>query len=146
MTRERLRQFDSLVQELVEEQERLARELRHARRVEETCGVGCLFGMDYLEAAKARVQELSARREDEVAEIRIWVERIPDSLTRRAFKLRFLDGLPWGRDRAADGIRLGQRAADAVRAVSGGTRRLTKLRDLENPVDTRFESVRKGTL
>lgn len=96
MTRERLRQFDSLVQELVEEQERLARELRHARRVEETCGVGCLFGMDYLEAAKTRVRELSAQREDEVAEIRIWVERIPDSLTRRAFKLRFLDGLPWG--------------------------------------------------
>ena len=58
--------------------------------------MGCLFGMDCLEAAKTRVRELSAQREDEVAEIRIWVERIPDSLTRRAFKLRFLDGLPWG--------------------------------------------------
>lgn len=95
MTRERLRQFDSLVQELVEEQERLARELRHARRVEETCGVGCLFGMDYLEAAKTRVRELNARREDEVAEVRGWIDGVADSMTRRALRLRFLDGLAW---------------------------------------------------
>lgn len=96
MTRERLRQFESLIQELHEEQERMAREARHVRRMEETYGVGCLFGVDYLEATKERVRELLGRREDEIAEIRLWVECIPDSLTRRAFKLRFLDGLSWG--------------------------------------------------
>ena len=96
MTRERLRQFESLIQELHEEQERMARESRHVRRMEETYGVGCLFGVDYLEATKERVRELLGRREDEIAEIRLWVECIPDSLTRRAFKLRFLDGLSWG--------------------------------------------------
>ena len=46
MTRERLEQYESLMQELAEEQERLARETRHARRIEETYGVGCLFGAD----------------------------------------------------------------------------------------------------
>lgn len=96
MTRERLRQFDSLVQELHEEQERMAREARHVRLMEATYGVGCLFGEEALERSRTRVLELTGRREDEITEIRLWVECIPDSLTRRAFKLRFLDGLSWG--------------------------------------------------
>lgn len=96
MTRERLEQYESLMQELAEEQERLARETRHARRIEETYGVGCLFGSDYLERSRARVRELTARRAAEADEIRVWVERITDAQVRRAFKLRYLDGLPWG--------------------------------------------------
>lgn len=95
MTRERLRQFDSLVQELHEEQERMQREERHVRLMEATYGVGCLFGAEALEQSRARVLALAGQREDEIAEIRLWVECIPDSLTRRAFKLRFLDSLPW---------------------------------------------------
>ena len=95
MTRERLRQYDSLVQELHEEIERMQRAERHAQLMEATYGVGCLFGSDKLDAVRARVRELAAQREDDIAEVRLWVETIPDSLTRRAFKLRFLDCLPW---------------------------------------------------
>ena len=95
MTRERLRQYDSLVQELHEEIERMQRAERHAQLMEATYGVGCLFGSDKLDEVRARVRELAAQREDDIAEVRLWVETIPDSLTRRAFKLRFLDCLPW---------------------------------------------------
>lgn len=95
MTREKLKQFDSLVQELHEEQERMMREERYIKQMEAIYGVGYLFGSDRLLQAKARVRELVGRREDDISEIRIWVEAIPDSLTRRAFKLRFLDGMAW---------------------------------------------------
>lgn len=95
MTRERLKQFDSLVQELHEEQERMVREQRHIRRMEEIYGVGCLFGVKYIESSRERIKLLVGKREDDISEIRIWVEAIPDSLTRRAFKLRFLDGMAW---------------------------------------------------
>ena len=96
MTREQLRQYDSLVQELHEEIERMQRAERHAQLMEATYGVGCLFGSDKLDEVRARVRELAAQREDDIAEVRLWVETIPDSLTRRAFKLRFLDCLPLG--------------------------------------------------
>ena len=73
----------------------MQREERHVRLMEATYGVGCLFGAEALEQSRARVLALAGQREDEIAEIRLWVECIPDSLTRRAFKLRFLDSLPW---------------------------------------------------
>lgn len=95
MTRERLEQYDSLLQELQEEQERLARETRHAQRMEETYGVGCLFGAAYLEEARGRVQVLAAQREDESAEVQQWIASIRDSMTRRALRLRYLDCLTW---------------------------------------------------
>lgn len=95
MTRERLEQFDSLIHELREEQERMAREARHVRLMEETYGVGCLFGAEALEHSQARVRTLSRRREDEIAEVRGWIDGIGDSMTRRALRLRFLDGMPW---------------------------------------------------
>lgn len=96
MTKERLRQYDSLIQELAEEQERLVREERHARLMEQLCGVGNLLGNDRLEESRARVRTLAGQREDEIDEIRLWVDCIPDALIRRTFKLRYLDGLDWG--------------------------------------------------
>lgn len=95
MTREKLRQFDSLVQELHEEQERMMREERRVRQMEAIYGVGYLFGEETIDQMRDRVRELVGRREDDISEIRLWVETIPDSLTRRAFKLRFLDGMAW---------------------------------------------------
>lgn len=95
MTRERLEQYESLMQELAEEQERLAREARHASLVEETYGVGCLFGADYLDRSRARVRELSGRRTAEQHEVRDWIDGVRDSMTRRALRLRYLDGLSW---------------------------------------------------
>ena len=44
MTRDRLKQAESLVCELEEERERFAREARRRKRIEETYGVSCLFG------------------------------------------------------------------------------------------------------
>ena len=96
MTKERLRQYDSLIQELAEEQERLVREERHARLMEQLCGVGNLLGNDRLEESRARVRTLAGQREDEIDEIRLWVDCIPDALIRRTMKLRYLDGLAWG--------------------------------------------------
>lgn len=95
MTRERLEQYESLMQELAEEQERLARETRHVRRIEETYGVGCLFGSDYLEQSQERVRELSGRRTVEQHEVRGWIEGVRDSMARRALRMRYLDGLSW---------------------------------------------------
>ncbi len=95
MTRDRLRQYESLIQELTEEQERLAREIRQRRHNEALLGVGYLLGEDAVEAAASRVQELAARREDEIAEVRGWIARQSDSMTRRALRLRYIDGLPW---------------------------------------------------
>lgn len=96
MTKERLRQLDSLIDEQREEEERLARERRHIERLEREFGVGCLFGVDQMEQTRERLRELTLRRMDEVEAVRLWVERIDDAQTRRAFKLRYLDGLPWG--------------------------------------------------
>ena len=62
MTKERLRQYDSLMQELAEEQERLVREERHARLMEQLCGVGNLLGNDRLEESRARVRTLAGQR------------------------------------------------------------------------------------
>ena len=62
----------------------MQREERHVRLMEATYGVGCLFGAEALEQSRARVLTLAGQREDEIAEIRLWVECIPDSLTRRA--------------------------------------------------------------
>lgn len=55
MTKDRLKQVESLVCELEEERERFAREARHHKRIEETYGVGCLFGRDALDAARDRL-------------------------------------------------------------------------------------------
>lgn len=96
MTKERLRQLDSLIDEQREEEERLARERRHIERMEYEFGVGCLLGQEQLEATRARVRELTARRMDEAEAVRLWVEQIKDATVRRAFKLRYLDGLSWG--------------------------------------------------
>ena len=95
MTREKLRQYEDLIEELREECDRLEREERNAARLEAACGVGYLFGRDSLERSRQRFAALRARREDEAEEIRLWIEQVPDSMTRRALKLRYIDGLKW---------------------------------------------------
>lgn len=95
MTREKLRQYESLIDELREERDRLAREECSAARMEAAFGVGYLFGREELERRRQRFAELRARREDEAEEIRLWIEQVSDSMTRRALKLRYIDGLKW---------------------------------------------------
>ncbi len=95
MTKRRLRQFENLTRELEEELVRLRKERERKSRNEEALGVRCIFGYPELEAVEARVRELLGSRAAELAEMRFWVEGIEDSATRRAFKLRFIDGLSW---------------------------------------------------
>ncbi len=95
MTKRKLRQFESLIRELEEERVRLRKERERKIRDEEALGIGCILGYPELEAAETRVRELLGSRAAELAEIRLWVESIEDSAARRAFKLRFIDGLSW---------------------------------------------------
>ncbi len=95
VTKDRLRQIESLVCELEEERERFAREARHHKRIEETYGVGCLFGRDALDAARDRLQAIEAECQDERDTVRQWIDSVSDSMTRRALRLRYLDGKSW---------------------------------------------------
>ena len=90
MTKDRLKQVESLVCELEEERER-----RHHKRIEETYGVGCLFGRDALDAARDRLQAIEAECQDERDTVRQWIDSVCDSMTRRALRLRYLDGKSW---------------------------------------------------
>ena len=96
VTKDRLRQIESLVCELEEERERFVREARHHKRIEETYGVGCLFGRDALDAARDRLQAIEAECQDERDTVRQWIDNVSDSMTRRALRLRYLDGKSWG--------------------------------------------------
>ncbi len=95
MTKRRLKQFESLIREMEEEEERLRKERGRKYMDEEALGVGRLFGYPELEDAENRVRKLLGKRAAELAEMRLWVESIEDSAARRAFKLRFIDGLSW---------------------------------------------------
>ena len=95
MTKDRLKQAESLILELEEERERFARELRHHRRIEECYGVGCLIGEDALGIARARLDAAEARCRDEQDEVRLWIDSVSDSMTRRALRLRYIDGRSW---------------------------------------------------
>lgn len=95
MTKERLKQVESLILELEEERERFAREARHHKRLEETYGVGCLFGEQAFETARERLGCIEARCLDERDTVRQWIDSVSDSMTRRALRLRYLDGKSW---------------------------------------------------
>lgn len=75
MTREQLKQFNSMMAEIMEEERR-----------RDELGAYSLFGDD---------SEALEKYRDELRSIRAWIGQIPDSLTRRAFMLRYVDGLAW---------------------------------------------------
>ena len=58
-------------------------------------GVGCLFGRDALDAARDRLQAIEAECQDERDTVRQWIDSVSDSMTRRALRLRYLDGKSW---------------------------------------------------
>ena len=95
MTKDKLKQIGSLLAELEEERERFGREERHRRRMEEVYGVGCMFGEQAFECARNRLHCIEARCQDEQGEVRQWIDGVPDSMTRRALRLRYLDGRSW---------------------------------------------------
>ena len=56
---------------------------------------GCLFGRDALDAARDRLQAIEAECQDERDTVRQWIDSVCDSMTRRALRLRYLDGKSW---------------------------------------------------
>ena len=112
MTRDRLKQAESLVCELEEERERFAREARHRKRIEETYGVGCLFGEQAFDNARERLDRIEAQCQDERDTVRQWIDSVSDSMTRRALRLRYLD-----RVRETDGVCGRERSEEAGREI-----------------------------
>lgn len=95
MDMERVRQLGSLLDEIVEERERLARDKAQAARMEEILGAYSLLGAyDFSERERALARKL-ADYEDDVQGLRAWIDTIRDSMTRRACRLRFFDRLTW---------------------------------------------------
>lgn len=93
MTQKRLRQLTSLMAEVIESEERRYRLAAYS-----------LFGDD---------EALVRRCRAEIGEIREWIDQIEDSVTRRAFRLRYLDGLSW----EAVSLRLGYSTEAGARKV-----------------------------
>lgn len=93
MLRQRLKQMYSLILEIEEEEER-----------RQKMGAYSLFGDE---------EEKLARYGDELRELAAWIDSIPDSQTRRIFRLRYVDGLPW----ATVSMRMGYTCVDSARKV-----------------------------
>lgn len=97
MTRRRLRQFESLAAEIIEEGERLEAMRRTDERRAET--LGCYSLTDDPEAeTRRRAAELQRKRERFTRELRAverWIDRITDSQTRRAIRLHYIEGMSW---------------------------------------------------
>lgn len=93
MRRDRLRQMRSLILEIEEEEERRYK-----------CGAYSLLGDD---------RDAVKRYGGELRELAAWIDSIPDSQTRRAFRLRYVDGLSW----LAVSMRLGYTCEDGARKI-----------------------------
>lgn len=93
MNRHELRQVRSLMNEIQEDEWR-----------RDTCAAYSLFAEDDQQAGRYR---------QAVREIAGWIDQIDDSLTRRAFRLRYLDGLSW----AAVSYRLGYGGESGARKL-----------------------------
>ena len=83
----------SLILEIEEEEER-----------RQKMGAYSLFGDD---------DEKMRRYGGELRELAAWIDSIPDSQTRRAFRLRYVDGLPW----ATVSMRMGYSSMDGARKI-----------------------------
>lgn len=114
MTRGRLRQYESLQAECEEAFARMiAAESRRAQ-IEETLGCGDVLGaFSEMERQRERCAADMARCEIECEKIAAYIDRVPDSLTRRALRLRYVDGLPW----AAVAARLGYASESGARSL-----------------------------
>ncbi len=93
MQRDRLKQMRSLILEIEEEEERRYK-----------CGAYSLLGDD---------RDAVKRYGGELRELAAWIDSIPDSQTRRAFRLRYVDGLSW----LAVSMRLGYTCEDGARKI-----------------------------
>ncbi len=95
LTRERLKQYDQLLEEVMEARERLRRETLRAEHDQESNGYS-LFG-DIFDLARHRMEleQLQAQVKQERAEIEQYISGVSDILARRAFRLRYMDGMSW---------------------------------------------------
>lgn len=63
----------------------------------------CLAGMHWTRHAD-RLQAIEAECQDERDTVRQWIDNVSDSMTRRALRLRYLDGKSWSECARADGV------------------------------------------
>ena len=117
MTRERLEAYRSEKDEIAE----LKHKLTHLGEGDSLIGNDTIFdyrsgypkpqavvGYDYDREQKLRdtYRKRIEKLEQQCAEVEQWVETIPDSLTRRIFRMAFVDGLP--QRRIAKNVHLSQ--------------------------------------
>lgn len=93
MRRDRLKQMHSLILEIEEEEERRYQ-----------FGAYSLLGDD---------RDAVKRYGGELRELAAWIDDIPDSQTRRAFRMKYVDGLPW----STVSIRMGYESLDGARKL-----------------------------
>ena len=93
MRRDELKQMHSLIMEIEEEE---------ARRY--NLGAWSLFGDD---------SDFMQQNAEQIMRMRGWIQEIPDSVTRRAFALRYVDGLDW----IDVAVRMGYSSPDGPRKV-----------------------------
>ncbi|MGI5965647.1 MAG: hypothetical protein ACOX65_01755 [Anaerotruncus rubiinfantis] len=93
MRRDELKQMHSLILEIEEEE---------ARRY--NLGAWSLFGDD---------SDFMKQNAEQIMRMRGWIQEIPDSVTRRAFALRYVDGLDW----IDVAVRMGYSSPDGPRKV-----------------------------
>ncbi len=93
MNRDTLKQITHLLAEIHEEERR-----------KEMFGAWSLFDEDGSTAKK---------NAEKIKDIRAWIYNIPDAAIRRAFSLRYLDGLSW----CAVAVRMGYVSPDAPRKI-----------------------------
>ena len=93
MNRDDLRQARSLIAEMEEDIQRRERFAAYSLFVED--------------------EQLAKRCRERFREIAAWINEIGDSQTRRAFRLRYIDGLPW----AAVSFRLGYGGESGARKL-----------------------------
>lgn len=105
MTRERLEDYRSKKDEIKELQYKLA----HLGKGDSMMGADTIFDYqtgfprpqavvgvdkDKMDRLEARYEKRIAELEAECAKVELWIEEIPDSLTRRIFRMYYVDGMP----------------------------------------------------
>ncbi len=93
MNRDTLKQITHLLAEIHEEEHR-----------KEIYGAWSLFDED---------GDTARKNAEKIKDIRGWIHNIPDAAARRAFSLRYLDGLSW----CAVAVRMGYTSPDTPRKI-----------------------------
>ena len=108
-----MRQMEHLLSEMLEERDRIERDKKRREWLEAVCGAYSLFGPDDLAAREQALTCKLRRYEQEAGEIREWIDNVPDSMARRAMRMRYLDRMSW----SAIAVRMGYMSESGPRML-----------------------------